>query len=376
MDFSYSEDQQAVKTLAEKILGDQTENEHLRQIDTQQDRFDEKLWQDLAKAGLLGVALDAQYGGMGFGFETLCLLVEEVGRTVAPVPVIPVLVSAASTLQKFADGGICEQYLPGVASGESLISAAMLEPGNEDIAHPTSRAVEEAGCWRITGHKQCVPFAHRASAILLSAQTDEGTAVFLLKLDPEGDYPPAVSLNRQQVTAGEPQFELLLEQAEVMLIAGGEQAQSMLKWWFESTAAAYAAMAIGLCDRMMRMTASYTSERQQFGVAIATFQAVGHQAADCFIDIECLRVTTQQAISLLDGGLDAREAVLIAKIWAGDVTHRVSQTAQQLHGGIGVDRDYPLWRYCLWARQIELSCGCSAELLATLGEDIAAQFAA
>ncbi len=380
MDFSYSEDQQAVKTLAEKILGDQTENEHLKQIDTREDRFDEKLWQDLAEAGLLGVAVDEQYGGMGFGFETLCLLVEEVGRTVAPVPVIPVLVSAALTLQKFADSGICEHYLPGVASGESLISAAMLEPGNGDFAQPTSRAVEDAGSWRITGHKQCVPFAHRASAILLSAQTERGTAVFLLNLDPEADCPPGVSLNRQQVTAGEPQFELLLEQAEVTLVAEGEQAQGLLTWCFESTAAAFAAMAVGLCERMMRMTASYTSERQQFGVAIATFQAVGHQAADCFIDIECLRLTTQQAISLLDrepdGELDAREAVLIAKIWTGDVTHRVSQTAQQLHGGIGVDRDYPLWRYCLWARQIELSCGSSAELLATLGEDIAAQFTA
>lgn len=376
MDFSYSEEQQAVITLAEKILGDQTENEHLKHIDTLEDRFDEKLWQDLATAGLLGVALDEQYGGMGFGFETLCLLVEEVGRTVAPAPVIPVLVSAASTLQKFADRSIREQYLPAVASGASLISAAMLEPCNEDFAHPTSRAVADGGSWRITGHKLCVPFAHRASAILLSAQTEGGTAVFLLNMSPQGAYAQGVSLNRQQVTAGEPQFELLLEQAEVTLLAGGERAGGMLKWWFESTAAAYAAMATGLCERMLRMTASYTSERQQFGVAIATFQAVGHQAADCFIDIECLRLTAQQAISLLDGGADAREAVLIAKIWAGDVTHRVSQTAQQLHGGIGVDRDYPLWRYCLWARQIELSCGSSAALLATLGKDIAAQFAA
>jgi alkylation response protein AidB-like acyl-CoA dehydrogenase len=376
MDFSYSEEQLAVKNLAEKILGDQTDNEHLKLIDAREDRFDDKLWQDLAAAGLLGVALDEQYGGMGFGFETLCLLVEEVGRTVAPAPVIPVLVSAASTLQKFADSSICEHYLPAVASGQSLITAAMLEPGNEDFAHPTSRASEQAGSWRITGRKQCVPFAHRASAILLSAQTEQGTAVFLLTMEAEGACAQGVSLNRQQVTAGEPQFELLLEQAEVTLLAEGGRAEDMLKWWFESTAAAYAAMATGLCERMLRMTASYTSERQQFGVAIATFQAVGHQAADCFIDIECLRLTTQQAISLLDGGLDAREAVLIAKIWTGDVTHRVSQAAQQLHGGIGVDRDYPLWRYCLWARQIELSCGSSAALLATLGEDIAAQFAA
>ena len=109
-------------------------------------------------------------------------------------------------------------------------------------------------------------------------------------------------------------------------------------------------------------------------MAIATFQAVGHRAADCFIDVECLRLVSQQAVSLLDQGLDASAAVLVAKIWTGDVTHRVSQASQHLHGGIGVDRDYPLFRYCLWARQIELTAGSSAQLLAILGEDIAAEF--
>ena len=85
MNFLYSEEQQEVKNLAQKILGDQTDNDQLRKIDDQSERFDAKLWSDLAEAGLLGVAIDEAYGGMGFGFETLCLLVEEVGRTVAPV---------------------------------------------------------------------------------------------------------------------------------------------------------------------------------------------------------------------------------------------------------------------------------------------------
>jgi alkylation response protein AidB-like acyl-CoA dehydrogenase len=127
---------------------------------------------------------------------------------------------------------------------------------------------------------------------------------------------------------------------------------------------------------MMRMTASYTSERQQFGVPVATFQAVGHRAADCYIDVECLRLTTQQAVSLLAQGGDSSEAVMIAKIWVGDVCHRVSQAAQHLHGGIGIDRDYELFRYCLWARQIELTCGTSAALTQGLGEKIAADFLA
>ncbi|MFB3076582.1 MAG: acyl-CoA dehydrogenase family protein, partial [Lysobacterales bacterium] len=101
MDFSYSEEQLEVRALARQILGDQTGNERQQQIDAQEIRFDEKLWQDLADAGLLGVALDSERGGMGFNFETLALLLEEVGRTVAAVPVIPALVTAALPLQRF-----------------------------------------------------------------------------------------------------------------------------------------------------------------------------------------------------------------------------------------------------------------------------------
>ena len=129
-----------------------------------------------------------------------------------------------------------------------------------------------------------------------------------------------------------------------------------------------------VCDKMMRITGQYTSEREQFGRAIATFQAVSHRVADCFIDVECLRLVTQQAASLIDQGRPAGEAVTIAKIWCGDVTHRVNQAAQHCHGGTGVDRDYPLHRYSLLARQIELSAGNSAQLSGQLGEEICASY--
>jgi alkylation response protein AidB-like acyl-CoA dehydrogenase len=121
----------------------------------------------------------------------------------------------------------------------------------------------------------------------------------------------------------------------------------------------------------MRMTAEYTSEREQFGVKIATFQAVGQRAADCYIDVECLRMVTLQAVSRLADGLDAQDEVTIAKIWAGDTGHRVSSASQHLHGGIGLDIDYPLFRYCLWSKQIELTLGSSAHQIDQLGRRIA-----
>ena len=218
-----------------------------------------------------------------------------------------------------------------------------------------------------------MPFADRAARILSTARLETGATVLLL-LDPEAE---GVCLARQQTTAGEPQFEITLEQARVAradLVTQGETAEHAARWIHERTAAALCAMAVGVADRMMRMTAQYTAEREQFGVKIATFQAVGHRAADCYIDVQCLTLLTQQAISLLAAERDASDQVRIAKVWAGDVLHRVSHAAQHLHGGIGVDRDYPLFRYCLWAKQLELTLGPSARLLAEIGEGIAAEF--
>ena len=370
MDFSLSEEQLAVRELARQIIGDHSTPERLLVIEQQGERFDRQLWADLAAAGLLGLAIDEDYGGMGYGFETLCLLVEEVGRHLAAAPVVPALVSAGTTLQRYAEKQIREAYLPALARGEILLSAALVEPDSEDPERPECLAEKRDGLWWLTGSKHCVPFAAQAKRVLLTAQAGEELLVFLV--DPQA---AGVGLEPQSVTAGETQYLMSLDAVPCAeLLARGEYARSMVRWLTEATAAAYSAMATGLCEHMLQLTARYTSERQQFGVPVATFQAVGHRAADAFIDIECLRLLSQQAVSLLDRDQDAREAVQVARIWTGDVTHRVSQSAQHLHGGIGVDRDYPLFRYCLWARQIELTAGNSAAQTAALGELIAGQF--
>ena len=373
MDFALSEEQQDVQKLAGQILADHTENDQLKAIDQGEDHFDEALWQALGEAGLLGLAINEAHGGMGYGFETLCLLLEEVGRHVAPIPALAVLVNAALVLQKYGTAEQQATWLPGVAAGRDLITAAMIEPSNENSQRPQTRAqVQGDGSYILSGSKQCVVLAHRAARVLLAAQSDDGLVVCLV--DPKAD---GARLQRQKVTSGEAQFELDLQGVVVPaaeVLAVGDAAQDILAMQLQYAQAAICAMGVGLCDRMTRLTAEYTSQREQFGQLIATFQAVAHRAADCYIDVECLRLVTQQAVALLQAGQDAGEAVAIAKIWCGDVTHRVSQAAQHLHGGIGVDRDYPLFRYCLWARQLELSQGTSAALTGQLGKGIAAEY--
>ena len=372
MDFNISEETQSAQQLAQQILGDFTEVAKLKHIEQQDDRFDAGLWQALAEAGLLGLDIGEDHGGTGLGFYSLTTLCEEVGRTVAPVPVVPVLVSAAGTLRRFADDGQKDQWLPGIANGSTLVSAALEEYNNDDPTAPMCAAEVMEGGYSISGTKICVSHAGSAARILLSAGTGEKLVVALV--DPKA---AGVTLNPQVVTSGETRHELVMDKVQVPsqdIIATGGEALAAMNWAQQATRTALSAMAVGLCDKMMRMTGQYTSEREQFGRAIATFQAVSHRVADCYIDIECLRLVTQQAASLIDQGRPAEDAVTIAKIWCGDVTHRVSQAAQHCHGGTGVDRDYPLFRYCLWARQLELSAGSSARLTGELGRSISADY--
>jgi alkylation response protein AidB-like acyl-CoA dehydrogenase len=372
MDFGFSEEQREVQTLARQILSEEVTAERLAAFDEfQQEGFDTELWQKLVDAGLLGVAIEEAYGGMGFGFTELALLIEELGRTIAPVPVISHLVSAALPIQRFGSEAQKQRLLPGVVDGSGLLTAALSEGVVEDPAIPRlTRAVAEGEGWCVSGVKHCVPFAKIAQRIVLAAATEQGPVVLLLDPSSKG-----VTLTDVRYTTYESQYQLELDAVQVAaedVLAGPEQGAAVMQWLAERTSAALCLHQLGIADVATRMTASYTAERKQFGVPVATFQAVGHRAANCYIDVECLRLNAYQAASLLDSEVEATTEVQIAKIWAGDVGHRVSYASQHMHGGTGIDRDYPLWRLCLWARHNELMLGGSARQVAALGQRIAA----
>ncbi len=370
MEFGFSQEQQEVQQLARKILSDQVTPVALSEFDEYRaPRFDSALWQQLATAGLSGVCVQQRYGGMGFGFMELALFIEEVGRSIAPVPAISHCVSALLPIQRFGSEEIKEAILPGAVAGEILLTAALAEPLNEDPADPrVMTALLDGDSLILSGTKTAVPFAAQAHYILLAARSAEGVAVVLL--DPRA---PGVTLNPQRVSSFEPQCEMVLDAVRVPVSYAITLTEGVgvMQWVGERTAAAICAHQLGASDCAMRMAASYTSQRQQFDVPVATFQAVGHRMADCYVDVECLRLATYQAVSLLASEVAATTEVQIAKIWAGDTGHRVSYATQHVHGGTGIDRDYPLWRYCLWLRHNEMTMGCSAEQQSALGARLA-----
>jgi alkylation response protein AidB-like acyl-CoA dehydrogenase len=374
MDFRWSEEQQALRGLALQIIGDHATHERQKEIEATPERFDRALWGKLATADLLGVAVPEESGGGGLGLVELCLLLESVGRHCAPIPAWPTLVLGALPLAEFGTPAQ-RQILARVVRGEVVLSAALVDTQSEDPLAPTVTARRDGGSWRLDGVKMCVPVAHVAERLLVSARTgDDTVGVFLL--DPGAAH---VECERQETTQGEPQFRISLSGARVDadgVLGDPAGGRAVLEWIVDRALAGLCAMEVGVVERALRMTAEYTSGREQFGKPIAKFQAVAQRAADAFIDTEAIRWTAWQAIWRLAQGLPATQALAIAKFWVGEGGHRVVYAAQHLHGGIGLDLDYPLYRSYVWSKQIELTLGSATRHLVRLGDEMAREVAA
>ena len=329
MDFSFTEEQEALRELARKIFDDHCAHERLKAVEATPEWFDRTLWSALGAANLLGVTLPEDVGGSGLGFFELCVLLEELGRAVAPVPLWPTLVLGALPIDAFGSAAQRKRLLPGVAAGDTILSAALIEAGGDEPGSITTRATRDGGSWRLDGAKEAVPAAHLAARILVPARGADDVL-------------------------GDP--------------AGGG---AIVDWLFRRAIAGLCVMGAGVADRALRMTAEYTTNRKQFGKPLATFQAVAQRAADAFIWVEGMRWTAWQAAWRLGAGQPAPEDVSIAKYWAGEGGHFTTYAAQHLHGGIGLDIDYPLHRYFLWSKQIELTLGSSVQHLARLGAAMA-----
>jgi len=370
MDFALTDDQAALRELALKIIGDYATHERLKEIEAAPEWFDAELWAELAKASLLGIAIPAEDGGSGLGFCELCLLLEAVGRHCVPVPAWPTLGMGALAIARFGTTEQRREFLPAVAHGDAILTAALVDTQSEDPLEPTVTATRDGADWKLEGVKMCVPVAHLAKRVVAPVRTGENeVGVFLV--DPKAT---GVALERQETTQGEPQFRMqmtgLRVPASAMLIepANGKEA---LGWLVDRALAGLCAMQVGVVERALRMTAEYTSTREQFGKPIAKFQAVAQRAADAFIDVETIRWSAWQAVWRLARDLPAKDAVDVAKFCVSEAGHRVVYAAQHLHGGIGVDIDYPLYRSYCWAKQIELTLGCGTQHLLALGNRMA-----
>lgn len=368
MDFSLSDEQVAVRDLAAQILSDLTTQERLAALDDP--GFDAQAWRALAQAGLLGVALPEDAGGSGQGFLGAHLLLEAVGAHAAPLPLWETIVLGAMPLARFGAPALAGQWLPGVIDGTALLTAAVTEDGASDPAQPRTQARRSDAGWELEGTKSGVPFGAVADAILIPAATEDGAVgLWLVAADA-----PGVAVTPQAVLTGAPYAEVTLDRVAVehTALVGSVDGQA-LGWLLEHAAAGLASLTAGMCATVLRMSADYTSRREQFGRPVATFQAVAQRVADAYIDTEAAQLTALQAAWRLTEGLPATDEVAIAKWWATQAGHRVVHAAHHVHGGVGVDREYPLARYFAAVKQHEFLLGGGMPQLVRLGAAMAAE---
>lgn len=372
MDFNPTDDQRALVELATRILAERATPARLAELEAAGSWLDDDLWRQLADAGIVGACLPEDVGGGGAGFTDLALLLEQVGAHVAPVPLFETVLCAALPLDAFGTPEQRRRDLPDVAAGTALLTAALVETGRDDPRRPATTATPDGDGWRLSGTKSCVPLAARARRILVPATAPDGRVVVAL-IEPAA---PGATMRAQTATTGQPQAELELADVAVGagdVLAGPDRGDDLLRWLLDRALAGLAAMALGVSGKALALSASYTSTREQFGRPIASFQAVGHRLADAYIDVEAMRLTTLQAVWLLDSGLPASTEAQVAKWWAAEGGHRVAHAAQHVHGGVGVDLEYPLARYFRWSKQIEMTLGAATAQLLRIGANLAAE---
>ncbi|MDB4969533.1 MAG: acyl-CoA dehydrogenase [Myxococcales bacterium] len=351
MDFSFDADQQALQALAKEVFGEKRA------------ATADGLWEELARAGLSGLPVPVERGGSGLGVIELCLVLEQAGRAAAAPSLVPAFVGAAA-LARF--GTPAQQArLDAVVSGASVVTLALHESGGE-IERPAVRADRDVAGFRLHGVKVAVPALERASVIVVPARLPDGTTGLFLVAPGESGLRRDAARATDDTTVHQLTLEgVHVGEAEVLAAGRGDEA---LAWLVRRASVAWCAYELGIAARQLAMTAEYVVRRQQFGKPIGTFQAVAQRAADMHIDVESLRLATWQAACRPDDAL----AVSTAAWWAAEAGARVALAAQHLHGGMGFDRAYPLHRYFLIAKRVELELGGANRQLARLGKVLAA----
>lgn len=370
MDWSFSDEQQEIRGAIKKLLADIVTDTELKALAKDGKWFCEKAWKALAEADMLGLALPEDVGGAGMGLVELVLLLQQVGRTVAPIPAVCTLVSAALPIAAHGTAEQKKRLLSGIPGGTTILSAALINYDSQDAKRPTATATRSGDGWSIRGTFTNVPFVAEAQRIVLAAKTG-ASSVGVFLLDPKA---PGVSIAKQLGTNGEPLAELTLTDARVAdadVLGDPLAGQAILDRIVDETTLALCAVEHGVAEGALFMTANYSKERKQFGVPIGAFQGVTQRVGDAYIDVEAMKVSLWQATWRMAEGRDYAQALAVAKFWAAEGGARVVAAAQHVHGGMGFDRDYPLHRYFLTSKHLEFTHGGAQAQLATLGKLVA-----
>jgi alkylation response protein AidB-like acyl-CoA dehydrogenase len=359
MDFKTTEAADDLGGLARTITDSVCTNEHQRELDKLDQRFDRDLWGKLIEADILSAAAPESLGGGGFGVLEQVAVLEALGRQLAAVPYLDSVVLGAGALAKFGSEALQQQWATPAVSGETVIAVAL----DGEMGEGPVRGTASGPGFKLTGSRTQVAFGPVADAFLVPAETDSGTKVFLVSKDDAG-----LTVTSLDTTGHGSVGHLELHGVETDRIVGGDE---VVGWLTTQGALGRSAYQLGVLDRALELTASYAREREQFDRPIGSFQAVSSRLADDYINVKALRLTVTQAAWRLSEDLPADIDVNTAAFWAAEAGHRVAHTAVHVHGGVGIDLDHPVHRYFLAAKQTEFAVGSATGQLLRIGRELA-----
>ena len=337
------------------------------------DGFDAALWKELGRAGLLSLALPAWLGGDGLGVLEVALALTEVGRRAAAVPALVTLALGVLPVVRWGDRDLQRALLDGVASGDTVLTAAVREPTGVMPEAPATTARLARGPGEpgtVSGLKVGVPYGAAADWILVPASIAAGGTGVVIVAGSSG----GVSLRRTHSAAGQPEYTLRLDRAPVAHVLGaatgdGEAAGGRaLSDLYRLAVAGACSVADGALAAALTLTTAHVRTREQFGRPLATFQAVAGQIADVYITSRTLHLATLSACWRLATGREAGEDLDVAAYWLADQATTALRTCHHLHGGIGMDVSYPLHRYSSLVKDLARFVGGAEHRLERLGE--------
>ena len=372
MDFTYDEEQQAlreaVRGLARKAYSD---FEDRRRAVADDPGFNEKVWQQLAEMGVLGLPFAEEYGGMGAGAIEVGIVAQELGRVLAPEPFLSSVVLAGGLVAAAGSEEQKTELLGALSSGESVLAFAHAEPGSRWSASASGVTATSSGdSWTLSGVKEPVVQGARADVLIVSAALpDGGTGLFVV--DPSG-------LTRQGYAThdGGRAARITLDGTAATPLGAGGDAEAVIAGVLDIARIIAGNEAIGLMEVALEQTSAYLKSRKQFGVTLNTFQALTFRAADMYVSLELTKSIVTWATMVLaepttENGSDVATAAARASLQVSRAGRHIGQEAIQLHGGIGMTAEYSIGSYTSRLTALDHLLGDGGFHLASLAGDVA-----
>ena len=358
MDFDFSDDQEQLRDAVRKWVDKGYDFERRRSI-VKAGGFDRAAYGELSELGLAGLYVSEDDGGLGMGPVEGMVVMEELGRGIVLEPLAQTLITSG-VIGAYGGANVKAAWLPKIAAGEALVVLAQQERGaryNLDACKAT--AAQAGSGWTVSGAKSVVPAGDQADAFLVPAVANGRIALFIVERSASG-----VSTQGYGTQDGGRAAEVSLQNAPATLVT--TDGLTALEHAVDIGIACVCAEAVGVMDKTVAVTAEYLNTRKQFGVAIASFQALRHRMADMKMQLELARSMSYYASLKLNAPADERRRALSrAKVQLGQSMRYVGQQAVQLHGGIGVTDEYIVSHYFKKLTQLEMSYG---DTLHHLGE--------